>query len=169
MFTNQNHFSPGGINVKWINLFQGFFNWLWSMLNKNCQSFFNISFLDHLFILGNSTGGWVARSEKQTWFSCLAMLFTLYLYHDSGHFSFHSAAIIAILWLQNTMKLKRRHGEFKQGYVWSESYTTTDILLPIVQCLLLETFFVWKICSWWDAFMTWNSTVQIEGKFIFFY
>jgi hypothetical protein len=33
---------------------------------------------------------------------------------------------------QNTMKFKRRHGEFEQGCVLSESYTATDALLPIL-------------------------------------
>jgi hypothetical protein len=30
------------------------------------------------------------------------------------------------------MKFKRRHGEFEQEYVLSESYTATDILPPII-------------------------------------
>jgi hypothetical protein len=30
------------------------------------------------------------------------------------------------------MKFKRRHGEFEQGCVMSESYTATDALLPIL-------------------------------------
>jgi hypothetical protein len=30
------------------------------------------------------------------------------------------------------MKFKRRHGEFEQGYVLSESYTATDALPPIL-------------------------------------
>jgi hypothetical protein len=33
---------------------------------------------------------------------------------------------------QNTMKFKRRHGEFEQGCVLSESYTATDALPPIL-------------------------------------
>jgi hypothetical protein len=33
---------------------------------------------------------------------------------------------------QNTMNFKRRHGEFGQGCVMSESYTATDALPPIV-------------------------------------
>jgi hypothetical protein len=33
---------------------------------------------------------------------------------------------------QNTMKLKRRHGEIEQGYILSEIYTTTDALPPIL-------------------------------------
>jgi hypothetical protein len=34
---------------------------------------------------------------------------------------------------QTTMKFKRRHGEFEQGCVLSESYTATDALPPILQ------------------------------------
>jgi hypothetical protein len=30
------------------------------------------------------------------------------------------------------MKFKRRHGEFEQGFVLSESYTATDALPPIL-------------------------------------
>jgi hypothetical protein len=30
------------------------------------------------------------------------------------------------------MKFNRRHGEFEQGYVLSESYTATDALPPIL-------------------------------------
>jgi hypothetical protein len=33
---------------------------------------------------------------------------------------------------QNTMKFKRRHSEFEQGCVLSESYTATDALPPIL-------------------------------------
>jgi hypothetical protein len=33
---------------------------------------------------------------------------------------------------QNPMKFKRRHGEFEQGCVLSESYTATDALPPIL-------------------------------------
>jgi hypothetical protein len=33
---------------------------------------------------------------------------------------------------QNAMKFKRRHGEFEQGCVLSESYTATDALPPIL-------------------------------------
>jgi hypothetical protein len=33
---------------------------------------------------------------------------------------------------QNRMKFKRRHGEFEQGCVLSESYTATDALPPIL-------------------------------------
>jgi hypothetical protein len=57
------------------------------------------------------------------------------------------------------MKFKRRHGEFEQGCVMSESYTATDALLPIfpacpnrccrLACSLLETPFVTRdvFCS----------------------
>jgi hypothetical protein len=53
------------------------------------------------------------------------------------------------------MKFKRRHGEFEQGCVLSESYTATDTLPPILSaccqlaCLLLETLFVTRdvFCS----------------------
>jgi hypothetical protein len=44
------------------------------------------------------------------------------------------------------MKFKRRHGEFEQGCVLSESYTATDALPPILpacrQPLLLACVFV---------------------------
>jgi hypothetical protein len=46
------------------------------------------------------------------------------------------------------MKFKRRHGEFEQGCVLSESYTATDALPPKLpacrrlDCPLLETPFV---------------------------
>jgi hypothetical protein len=47
---------------------------------------------------------------------------------------------------QNTMKFKRRHGEFEQGCVLSESYTVTDAL-PLIpsacrQPLLLACVFI---------------------------
>jgi hypothetical protein len=57
------------------------------------------------------------------------------------------------------MKFKRRHGEFEQGCVLSESCTATDALSPILQlvanrccrlaCSLLETPFVTRdvFCS----------------------
>jgi hypothetical protein len=78
------------------------------------------------------------------------------------------------------MKFNRRHGEFKQGCVLSESYTATDALLPILpacrQPLLLacvfvtqntvrhpRLFFSWKICSWWEAFMNRDSTVFLAA------
>jgi hypothetical protein len=82
---------------------------------------------------------------------------------------------------QNTMKLKRRHGEFEQGCVLSESYTATDTLPPILpaccQPLLPACVFVtWDvvchprrflfgkfvrepICSLWEAFVIRGSTV----------
>ena len=30
------------------------------------------------------------------------------------------------------MEFKRKHGEFKQGSTWSERYTATDVLPPIL-------------------------------------
>jgi hypothetical protein len=48
------------------------------------------------------------------------------------------------------MKLKRRHGEFEQGCVLSESYRATDALPSILPaCSLLETPFVTRevFCS----------------------
>jgi hypothetical protein len=72
---------------------------------------------------------------------------------------------------QNTMKFKRRPGEFKQECVLSESYTADDALPPILPaccqlaCLLLETLLVTRdfffpgkfvrepICLWWEAFV----------------
>jgi hypothetical protein len=64
---------------------------------------------------------------------------------------------------QNTTKFKRRHGEFEQGCVMSESYTATDalpLILPACRQLLLPAcmfitqdtvhkprFFFRKICS----------------------
>jgi hypothetical protein len=67
------------------------------------------------------------------------------------------------------MKFKRRHGEFKQRCVLSESYTT-DALPPILSacrqpllpaCVFVtrdiahhpKRFFVPKICSWTDLFV----------------
>jgi hypothetical protein len=43
--------------------------------------------------------------------------------------------ILVIVW--NTIKFKRRHGEFEQGCVLSESYTATGALppIPVVACL----------------------------------
>jgi hypothetical protein len=38
---------------------------------------------------------------------------------------------------QNTMKFKRRHGEFEQGCVLSESYTTLPPILPACRQPLL--------------------------------
>jgi hypothetical protein len=79
------------------------------------------------------------------------------------------------------MKFKRRHGEFEQGCVLSESYTATDTLPPILpacrQLLLPTCVFITRdtvrhprrflfgkfvrkpICSWWKAFMNRCSTV----------
>jgi hypothetical protein len=79
------------------------------------------------------------------------------------------------------MKFKRRHGEFEQGRVLSESYTATDALPPILpacrQPLLPACVFVTRdtvrhprrflfgkfvrepICSWWQAFVNRGSTV----------
>jgi hypothetical protein len=70
---------------------------------------------------------------------------------------------------KNAMKLKRRHGEFEQGCVLSESYTATDalpLILPACrQSLLPACVFVtrdtvchlrlvfWKICSWTNLFV----------------
>jgi hypothetical protein len=76
---------------------------------------------------------------------------------------------------QNTMKFKRRHGEFEQGCVLSKSYTATDTLplilpacrqplLPACVFVTQDTFhhprhflfgkFVREpICSWWEAFV----------------
>jgi hypothetical protein len=55
------------------------------------------------------------------------------------------------------MKFRRRHGEFEQGCVLSESYTATDALPPILPAChqpLLPAYvfvtrdvFVRKICS----------------------
>jgi hypothetical protein len=62
------------------------------------------------------------------------------------------------------MKFKRRHGEFEQGCVLSESYTATDtlpLILPACHqqlspaCVFVSRdtvrhprlFFSWKICS----------------------
>lgn len=62
-----------------------------------------------------------------------------------------------------TMKFKRRQGEFKQGCVWSESYTATDapplILLVLSPASLPVMFFVSKIGSWCEVLVTWGSTV----------
>jgi hypothetical protein len=82
---------------------------------------------------------------------------------------------------QNTMKFKRRHGEFEQGCVLSESYAVTDSLPPILpacrQPLLSACMFITRdtvchprlflfgkcvrepICSRWEAFVNWGSTV----------
>jgi hypothetical protein len=79
------------------------------------------------------------------------------------------------------MKFKRRHGEFEQGCVLSESYTATDALPPILpacrQPLLPACVFVTRdtvlnlrhflfgkfvrepICSWREAFVNRGSTV----------
>jgi hypothetical protein len=55
---------------------------------------------------------------------------------------------------------KRRHGEFEQGYVLSESYTATDILSPILpaccQLLLLACVFITR------------DTVHHPRRFFFF-
>jgi hypothetical protein len=56
------------------------------------------------------------------------------------------------------MKFKRRHGEFEQGCVLSESYTAPDALPPILPacrqpflpaCVFVtrDVFFFRKICS----------------------
>jgi hypothetical protein len=92
---------------------------------------------------------------------------------------------LKLLWLkkpQNTMKFKRSRDEFEQWCVLSESYTATDALSPILpacrQPLLLACVFVTRepvrhlrlffflrkffhepICSWWEAFVNWGSTV----------
>jgi hypothetical protein len=74
------------------------------------------------------------------------------------------------------MKFKRRHGEFKQGCVLSESYRATDalpLILPACRQPLLPAcvfitrgtvrhprLFVQKICSWWQAFMNWSVRDQ---------
>jgi hypothetical protein len=80
---------------------------------------------------------------------------------------------------QNTMKFNRRHGEFEQGCVLSESYTATDTLPPILPacrqpllpaCVFVtwdtETFFGKfvrePICSWWEAFV--NRYVRDERR-----
>jgi hypothetical protein len=39
--------------------------------------------------------------------------------------------IMILVIVRNTMKFKRRHGEFEQGCVLSESYTATDAL-PLI-------------------------------------
>jgi hypothetical protein len=60
------------------------------------------------------------------------------------------------------MKFKRRHGEFEQGCVMSQSYTATDALPPILPaccrlaCWLLETPFVTRdIFLSEDLFVNW--------------
>jgi hypothetical protein len=77
------------------------------------------------------------------------------------------------------MKFKRRHGEFEQGCVLSESYTATDALSPILPacrqpllpaCVFVtrhtvrhpRRFFFRKICSWWEAFV--NRFVRDERR-----
>jgi hypothetical protein len=86
---------------------------------------------------------------------------------------------------QNTMKFKRRHGEFEQRCVMSKRYTATDALPPILpacrQPLLPTCVFVTRdsvrhprrflfgkfvrepICSWWEAFV--NRGLDGCGKF----
>jgi hypothetical protein len=80
------------------------------------------------------------------------------------------------------MKFKRRHGEFEQGCVLSESYTATDALPSILpachQSLLPACAFVTRdtirhlrlflgkfvrepICSWWAEFMNRGSAVCV--------
>jgi hypothetical protein len=83
---------------------------------------------------------------------------------------------------QNTIKFKRRHGEFEQRCVPSESYTATDALPPILPAsrqpllpacvfvtretvrhprrFLFRKFFREPICSWWEAFV--NRFVRDE-------
>jgi hypothetical protein len=77
------------------------------------------------------------------------------------------------------MKFRRRHGEFEQGCVLSESYTATDTFSPILPaccqlvCLLLETPFVTQdvFCSenlfvnWFvrDERRSWTDLFMMRG------
>jgi hypothetical protein len=82
------------------------------------------------------------------------------------------------------MKFKRRHGEFEQWCVLSESYTATDALPPILpacrQSLLPACVFVTRdtvrhprrfffvkfvrepICSWCEAFVNRSSAAPVN-------
>jgi hypothetical protein len=94
------------------------------------------------------------------------------MFVNRNYFSFFGPMVsylIIYIKPQNTMKFKRRQGEFEQGCVTSESNTATDALPPILPacrkpllpaCVFVTRdtirhprLFFWKICSWTDLFL----------------
>jgi hypothetical protein len=68
---------------------------------------------------------------------------------------------------QKTMKFKRRHGEFEQGCVLSESYAATDTLPPILpacrQPLLPACVFVTRDTVCHPRLFCWENLFVMKG------
>lgn len=173
MFINWNY-PPIGLKVKWINLFLDLFNSLWFLFSKDFHSSCKIGSFDHFFIFEKSTDCWfchIKLSGKRhkhhfhiwLWFlSSAIMILVIFIFTLLISLMFFGSMLPCLIIYDKK--------EYKTQWNSREDATNSSMVmsLHVVTCLCVccsihhlssETDFVWKICSWWEAFLTWDSTV----------